>query len=124
MRVVRSGAGGRRLRAAIKIRRDLKTILDADRLDFLRPVGRAICGFLGRGRSKDLVQALRWYREAAKGGDDGAQYIVASMYEHGDGTEIDLRLARYWYEMAARNGDRAAEGKVREMDLRQAVQPS
>ena len=43
-----------------------------------------------------------------KGGDVGAMYLLASMYEQGDGVERDLRLARYWYAIAASNGDEAA----------------
>jgi TPR repeat protein len=62
--------------------------------------------------------AAHWYREAAKGGDVGAQYLIASMYEHGEGVACDLRLARYWYDIAAKNGDVAAPGKVRELDER------
>jgi TPR repeat protein len=56
--------------------------------------------------------------KAAKGGDVGAQYLLASMYEQGDGVARDLRLARYWYDAAARNGDDAAPLKVREIDAR------
>jgi TPR repeat protein len=52
----------------------------------------------------------------------GAQYLIASMYEHGDGVAQDLRLARYWYEAAARNGDEAAPGKLQELEGR-AVRP-
>ena len=47
-------------------------------------------------------------------------YLLASLYEQGDGVEQDLRLARYWYDIAARNGDDAAPGKVREIDARLA----
>ena len=65
------------------------------------------------------ADAMRWYREAAKGGDVGAQYLLASMYEQGDGAERDLRLARYWYDIAARNGDPAAAIKARELDPRE-----
>lgn len=74
--------------------------------------------YLGRGTVRDRAAAARWYREAAKGGDIGAQYLVASMYESGDGVEQDLRLARYWYDIAAKNGDDAAPIKVRELDDR------
>jgi uncharacterized protein len=61
---------------------------------------------------------VRWFREAAKGGDVGAQYLLASMYEQGDGVDRDLRLARYWYDIAAKNGDVAAPGKLKELDAR------
>ena len=57
--------------------------------------------------------------EAAKGGDVGAQYLIASMYETGDGVPQDLRLARYWYGVAADNGDEAAPGKLKELERRE-----
>ncbi|MDP3084204.1 MAG: SEL1-like repeat protein [Rubrivivax sp.] len=63
------------------------------------------------------------YREAAKPGDVGAQHVLASMYERGDGVDADLPLARYWYDIAAHNGDEAAPGKVKEIDARLAVRP-
>jgi TPR repeat protein len=41
--------------------------------------------FLGRGTPQDLAQAAQWYRQAALAGDLGAMYILASMYEKGEG---------------------------------------
>ena len=73
--------------------------------------------------SGDPAAALRWYRLAAQAGDVGAMYLVAAMYETGDGVLRDLRLARFWYAAAARAGDEAAPGKVREIDARLASQP-
>jgi uncharacterized protein len=43
-------------------------------------------------------------------------YLIASMYEQGDGVERDLRLARYWYAQCASQGDVAAAGKLKELD--------
>lgn len=54
----------------------------------------------------------------------GAQYLIASMYEHGEGVAPDLRLARYWYDAAARNGDEAAAAKVKELDAKLAPPPA
>jgi len=45
----------------------------------------------------------------------GAQYLLASMFEHGEGAAVDLRLAAYWYDIAARNGDVAAPAKRDDM---------
>jgi TPR repeat protein len=56
--------------------------------------------YLGRGRGR-TARAAHWYREAAKGGDEGAMYLLASMYEQGDGVPQDRRLARHWYGQAA-----------------------
>lgn len=63
-----------------------------------------------------IAQAHRWYLEAAKAGDVGAQYLVASMFETGLGVAADERLARYWYDAAARNGDAAAKAKLKALD--------
>ncbi|MCU0951995.1 MAG: sel1 repeat family protein, partial [Burkholderiaceae bacterium] len=71
--------------------------------------------FLGRGAPKDAAQAAHWYEKAAAQGDEGACYIVASMYEQGDGVARDLPLAYYWYAQAAAHGDRSAEIKAREV---------
>jgi TPR repeat protein len=51
-------------------------------------------------------------------------YLLASMYEQGDGVERDLRLARYWYNAAAQSGDEAAPGKVIELDGRLRSDPA
>ena len=71
--------------------------------------------YLGRGAAQDYAQAAEWYREAAKGGDVGAQYILASMYKEGLGVSRDLRIALYWYTRAAQQGDLAAAGMAREL---------
>jgi TPR repeat protein len=71
-----------------------------------------------------MARAAHWFREAARAGDVGAQYLLASLYERGDGVEQDLRLARYWYDVAAKNGDEAAPAKVKALDERAARQPS
>ena len=68
-------------------------------------------------RISDEVVDL-FYREAAKAGDVGAQYLTASMYETGLGTAVDERLARYWYDRAARQGDPVARIKRSELDRR------
>ncbi|MBV8124680.1 MAG: sel1 repeat family protein, partial [Paucibacter sp.] len=79
---------------------------------------------LGRGAKQDPQQAALWFRQAATGGDVGAQYLLASMYENGLGVDQDLRLARYWYAAAAANGDEAAPFKVKELDARLIQEPA
>ncbi|MCX8005696.1 MAG: sel1 repeat family protein, partial [Burkholderiaceae bacterium] len=56
-----------------------------------------------------------WYERAAEQGDEAASYILASLYENGDGVARDLARARYWYGQAAARGDRAAALKAREL---------
>lgn len=73
--------------------------------------------YLGRGRPRDAALAARWFLAAARGGDVGAMYLLASLYERGEGAVArDLRLARYWYGAAAALGDVAADGKAAEVD--------
>jgi uncharacterized protein len=64
--------------------------------------------FLGR-------EAARWYERAAEQGDEGSAYIVASLYEKGEGVAQDRVRAFYWYSRAAAGGDPAAVYKAREM---------
>ena len=45
----------------------------------------------------------------------GAAYIVASLYERGEGVPQDLNRAWHWYREAANSGDPAAVIKAREM---------
>jgi TPR repeat protein len=71
-----------------------------------------------------MARAAHWYREAAKAGDVGAMYLLAAMYEQGDGLDRDLRLARYWYDLAARAGDVAAPAKRQQMDEQLAATPA
>ena len=51
-------------------------------------------------------------------------YLLAAMYEKGDGVGPDLRLALYWYDLAARGGDEAAPTKRVEIEARLAGRPS
>jgi uncharacterized protein len=70
------------------------------------------------GTAKSPERAAHWFREAAKNGEVGSQYMLASMYEKGEGVPLDLRLAAYWYEIAAQNGDIGARFKHREVQER------
>jgi uncharacterized protein len=70
---------------------------------------------LGRGTPKYFKEAARWHHPAAEQGDEGASYIIASMYENGDGVGQDLQMAWYWYSQAAVQGDRTAGLKAQEV---------
>jgi TPR repeat protein len=43
-------------------------------------------------------------------------YLIASMYEQGDGVTRDLEAARHWYAQAAGLGDRLAAAKVVQLE--------
>ena len=47
----------------------------------------------------DDEEALKWYRQAAEGGDDDAQTQLADAYNEGELTlAIDLQAALTWYQ--------------------------
>jgi len=78
---------------------------------------------LGRGGvAQDDRQAAQWYERAARAGHWGAQYLIASMYEHGDGVDRDEVVALRWYERAQAGGDEVAPLKVEQLRLRVATE--
>lgn len=50
------------------------------------------------------LQIFNTYLEQAKAGDSTSQFIVASRYESGKGTERSPERALFWYREAAKNG--------------------
>ncbi|HHH42777.1 MAG TPA: hypothetical protein ENK49_01445 [Gammaproteobacteria bacterium] len=55
----------------------------------------------GKGATRDLAQAYRWYSKAAAQGLPEAQYRVATMLDNGTGIKQNTARARQWYEKAA-----------------------
>lgn len=53
---------------------------------------------------KDLIEAEKWYRKAAKIGHKGAQLALGMLYEYNDGVE-----AVKWFRLAAEQGDAKAQ---------------
>ena len=58
----------------------------------------------GKGVKQDYLEAIKWYRMAAKQGYGWAQYNLAHMYAHGEGVKQNLQEAAKWYLMAAEQG--------------------
>lgn len=56
----------------------------------------------GDGETKDLHQALFWYKKAAERGDISAMYNIACLYD--DGAIGKYKDAIYWYEEAIKGG--------------------
>lgn len=56
--------------------------------------------YKGLGTPKNLVEAQRWWAEAAGLGNAEAMYYLGVINNFGEGTERDLRLARLWYGFA------------------------
>src|SRR6266480_6980546 len=54
---------------------------------------------------KDLEKAFYWYKKAADKGHINAQYVLASLYKNGEGTEKNLKKAFKWYLKAAESGN-------------------
>lgn len=69
--------------------------------------------YMGRGTPVNLGRAAELFMQAGNAGEVGSQYILASMYEKGQGVPQDERLALAWYERAAAAGDDAAKVKAR-----------
>ena len=62
------------------------------------------------GLLSEKVEALKWYRQAAKGGDAGAQRRLAHAQIDGElNLAIDKEEALKWYRHAAEGGDDVAQ---------------
>ncbi|MCG8432509.1 MAG: sel1 repeat family protein [Gammaproteobacteria bacterium] len=55
------------------------------------------------------TEAVRWYRKAASGGHDLAQYNLAVMYYNGDGIAQDYETAAQWLQRSAKRGNADAQ---------------
>jgi TPR repeat protein len=55
--------------------------------------------------SVDKVEAVKWYRLAAKQGCANAQCNLGGSYSLGEGVSIDKVEAVKWYKLAAAQGD-------------------
>ncbi len=66
-------------------------------------------------KSKDIVEANRWFLCAAQNGHVNAQLNVAVGYANGEGLEPDLMHAYYWAIIASQHDKQAAElaGQIR-----------
>ena len=64
---------------------------------------------MGRGVTKDDVEAVKWYRKAADQGNAPAQFYLGFMYAEGNGVAKDEAEAVKWYRKAADQGDAHAQ---------------
>ena len=65
---------------------------------------------LGRGVSRNLKEAFRWYKKAAHEGFAHAQFNLGQMYYLGQGVDQDKAEGFRWFQEAARQG--LAEAQV------------
>ena len=61
--------------------------------------------FEGLDVPKDFVEAYKWYRLAAEGGNSDAQFTLGLMNLRGYGVEKDYEAAIEWFRVAAENGN-------------------
>lgn len=54
---------------------------------------------------RDLSEALRWYKKAAKRGSTYAALMLSILYEEGRGVKQNYDKSVYWYEYAAKRHD-------------------
>lgn len=59
---------------------------------------------IGDGVSKDLAEALKWYRKSAAQGNASAQNDLGNFYENGWGVAQDYVEAMKWYLLSANQG--------------------
>ena len=59
--------------------------------------------------SKDIVEAVKWFRKAAEQGDADAQFNLGLSYDTGDGAPKDSVEAVRWYRKAAEQGKADAQ---------------
>lgn len=60
----------------------------------------------------NFVDALKWYKQAAKKGSPDAMSIIGDIYYIGDGVEQDYAEAFKWYSKAAKRGYNMAKIKM------------
>jgi uncharacterized protein len=63
----------------------------------------------GKGVSRDISEALRWYRLAAQRGFANAQINLSNCFHNGLGVDQDESLAAWWVSLAAEQGDTDAQ---------------
>jgi hypothetical protein len=67
----------------------------------------------GEGVDKDIAQALKWYRAAAKAGHIEAQFELAALLDTGaEGIEANSNEAYKWYSKAAYEGHMKAQSII------------
>jgi hypothetical protein len=69
----------------------------------------------GNGIAQNSALAARWFMEAAKNGQAGAQFRYAESLAGGDGVEKSMVAAVTWYRQAAEQGESAAMFRLGEI---------
>ena len=70
------------------------------------------CYLMGRGVSKDHIEAIKWYTKSAQQGNAKAQYNLGYCYKYGYGVPLDYINAAKWYRKAAEQGHNRAQRQL------------
>ena len=73
---------------------------------------------LGEGVPENDMEAVKWYRMAAKQGFSMAQNNLADIYGKGGGVPVNKIKSYLWYSLAKTNGYRPAKQSVEIMKNR------
>lgn len=60
---------------------------------------------VGLGVERDPVQAVWWYKQAARGGNSFAQHNLGVAYAQGEGIETNMQKALNWWSRSAQQGN-------------------
>ncbi|MDM8560703.1 tetratricopeptide repeat protein [Candidatus Parabeggiatoa sp. HSG14] len=66
----------------------------------------------GKGTTKDITQAIKWYRKAANRGEVQAQLKLADMHFKGKDVVQNVTKAIKWYSRAAQKGNVKAQFRL------------
>ena len=88
------------------------TRLRAEHGDATAPVQLGDVYDTGAGVTRDVAEAIKWYRKAAEQGNAEGQYSLGGKYDSGDGVPQDYSQALKWYRKAAEQGHSTAEYNV------------
>jgi hypothetical protein len=67
---------------------------------------------LGKGRKRDLAEAIRCYKQAAEMGSADAQHALGVKYQHGQGVEMNWKEAVRWFRAAGNQGHAQAQNSL------------
>jgi len=66
----------------------------------------------------DYQKSFKYYKMLAERGDKDAQFLLATMFRDGEGTEQSYEKAFEWFSKAAQSGDAASQVELGKMYLR------
>jgi len=76
----------------------------ADKGDVSAQYAMGLSYYSGLGTTKNLPEAMKWFRLAAGQGLAQAEYCLGVMYAHGEGVPVNFGTAIEWYRKAASKG--------------------